>query len=279
MNTLWAMSPMRDVDLERLQPEPAGKHREEHVGVEREEQHLEDRVERDQSRRVLGVALGQFVPDDDHGDAAREADQDQARPCNSGWSCRKTTASTNISTGPITQFCTSDRASTRTVAEHVAQVLVADLGQRRVHHQDQADGDRDVGGAALELAPEPGDAREQVPDRHAGEHREEDPQGQVAVEKAEPAGSAPSSPHSPFAGGGRSRPARFCRLSRSSFASGRLAKIRMRLHQHAARVGKRLRACPRRCLRPRPDRGCPSARSSADPARPGRPRPPRCRRR
>ena len=35
----------------------------------------------------------------------------------SGWSRRKITASANISTGPITQFCTSDSASTRRSAK------------------------------------------------------------------------------------------------------------------------------------------------------------------
>ena len=62
----------------------------------------------------------------------------------------------------MTQFCTSDSASTLPVAEHVAQFLVLHLGQRRIHHQDQPDGDGDVGRAALELAPESGDAGKQI---------------------------------------------------------------------------------------------------------------------
>ena len=37
----------------------------------------------------------------------------------SGWSGRKTMASTNISTGPMTQFCSSDSHSTR-VSRHTA---------------------------------------------------------------------------------------------------------------------------------------------------------------
>ena len=35
------------------------------------------------------------------------------------------------------------------VAEDVAQFLVFHLGQRRIHHQDEADGDGDVGRARL----------------------------------------------------------------------------------------------------------------------------------
>ncbi len=43
--------------------------------------------------------------------------------------------------GPTTQFCTRDKVRTLLVPEHLAHLLVLDLGQRRVHHQDQADGD------------------------------------------------------------------------------------------------------------------------------------------
>ena len=70
----------------------------------------------------------------------------------SGLSGRKIIASANISTGPTIQFCTSDSASTLRVAEDVGQFLVAHLGEGRVHHQDQADGDRHVGRADLEAS-------------------------------------------------------------------------------------------------------------------------------
>ena len=59
-------------------PSQRGQHGDEDVGVDREEEHLEDRVEGHQAGAVLGVALGQIVPDDDHGDAARQADHDEA---------------------------------------------------------------------------------------------------------------------------------------------------------------------------------------------------------
>ena len=59
-----------------------------------------------------------------------------------------------MSTGPITQFCTSDNPSTLPIAEHVAQFFVAHLGQRRIHHHDQADGDWDVRGPDAEAIDE-----------------------------------------------------------------------------------------------------------------------------
>ena len=70
----------------------------------------------------------------------------------------------------MTQFCTSDRPSTLPVAEHVAQFLVLHLGQRRIHHQDQADGDGDVGRADLEAVDERLHARDEVPSADADRH-------------------------------------------------------------------------------------------------------------
>ncbi len=39
---------------------------------------LENGVERDEGSGVLGAAVGERVPDDDHGDAAGQADEDEA---------------------------------------------------------------------------------------------------------------------------------------------------------------------------------------------------------
>ena len=46
------------------------------------------------------------------------------------------------------------------VPEDIRQLFVADLGQGRVHHDDQPDGDGDVGGPDAEFIPETGDLRE-----------------------------------------------------------------------------------------------------------------------
>ena len=47
-------------------------------------------------------------------------------------------ASTNISTGPISQFCKQRQRQDFLVAEDFAQLFVADLRERRIHHQDEA---------------------------------------------------------------------------------------------------------------------------------------------
>ena len=74
------------------------------------------------------------------------------------------------------------------IREHVAQFLVFHLGQRREHHQDQADGDGDVRRIDLETVDQRLDAGKEVSDRHADDHGQENPEGQIAVEEGEPLG-------------------------------------------------------------------------------------------
>jgi len=57
-----------------------------------------------------------------------------------------------------------------------------DFGQGRVHHQDQADGDGDVGGANRDRVVESFNrSGEEVTDPNPNRHGQENPQGQVAV--------------------------------------------------------------------------------------------------
>ena len=67
-----------DVDDRPFQVQPGREHRGEEVGIGREEEHLEDRVERDEPGAVFGVPLGEIVPNDDHRDTTSEADEDEA---------------------------------------------------------------------------------------------------------------------------------------------------------------------------------------------------------
>ena len=58
-----------------------------------------------------GLPGGQIVPDDDHGDAAGQADHDQAHHV-FRVAGRKRMARKNIRMGPMTQFWTSERTNT-----------------------------------------------------------------------------------------------------------------------------------------------------------------------
>ena len=94
-------------------------------------------------------------------------------------------ASRNISTGPITQFCTRGKGQHLEVAEHLPQLLVFDLGQRRIHHHDQADGNGDVGGAYLKSVDHALHAGNGIAEHDPGEHGEKDPQGEKPIKKTE----------------------------------------------------------------------------------------------
>src|SRR5450756_213309 len=67
-----------DIDRNAVEAEERRQLGHEDPSEEAVEEHLEDAVEGHQAGGVLGVALGQLVPDDDHGDAARQADHDEA---------------------------------------------------------------------------------------------------------------------------------------------------------------------------------------------------------
>ena len=78
MKTLLAIWPMEISTTVPVSDRAIGKHGDENIGVDGEEQHLEDGVEGYQPRAVFRVAPGQFVPDDHHGDAAGETDEDES---------------------------------------------------------------------------------------------------------------------------------------------------------------------------------------------------------
>ncbi len=167
-----------------FRPNQAGQHRDEDVGVDREEEHLEDGVEGDQSGAVLGVALGQVVPDDDHGDAARQADQDEPDHVlrlvaqeEHGEAEHQERAD-----DPVLDERQPEHPE---VAEDGPHLLVPHLGERRVHHEDQPDGDRDGGGTHARPVEQRDDAGEDVAHPHADRHRREDPDREVAIQEGE----------------------------------------------------------------------------------------------
>ena len=184
MKTLSAIWPHGDVDGRPLQPEPGREDGDEDIGVDREEQDLEDRVEGDQSGRVFPVPLGQVVPDDDHGDAAGQADHDQAVHV-FGLVAEEDDGQGEHQERPDDPVLDEGQRQDLDVLEDVAELLVLHLGQGRIHHQDEADGDGDVGRPRLELVDEADDGRDEIAQPDADGHGQEDPEGQVSVEELE----------------------------------------------------------------------------------------------
>ncbi len=174
----------RDVDDGAMQAEPPRQEGREEVGVDREEQHLEDRVEGDQTGAVLAVALRQIVPHDHHGDAAREPDQDEADHVLGpvAQEEHREAEHEHRSDDPVLHERQEQHAL---VSEDAPELLVADLGEGRVHHQDEPDGDGDAGGPDAQPLEGGDDARRREAEGDAHGHGREDPQRQVAVQERE----------------------------------------------------------------------------------------------
>ncbi len=167
--------------MRAFETELRGQPLEEDPGVEREEEHLEDRVERDETRGVLRIALGEIVPDEHHRDAARQPDQDHARhvlrPV-----AQEDQRESEHEHRPDDPVLHEREQQHPAVAEDPAELLVAHLRQRRIHHQDQPDRDRDRGRADAEPIESGCRSRPEPAEQEPQRHRQEDPHGQQAVE-------------------------------------------------------------------------------------------------
>ena len=63
-------------------------------------------------------------------------------------------ARTNISIGPMTQFCNERKSQHALVAEDLVQFLISHLGERRIHHHDQSRRNRNGGCTDVEAIQE-----------------------------------------------------------------------------------------------------------------------------
>ena len=193
-----ALGDLADGDGRGVRPTEAQQrrqHGDEEPCVHAVEEHLEDRVEGHQPGRILRVALGQVVPHDDHGNAPGQADHDQA-----DHELRLAAQERdgqhehqNRADDPVLQ---QREAQHLVVAEDVAQLFVLHLGQRRVHHQDEAQGNGDAGLRALR--PERTDplahARRGVAHQYANCHGQEDPERQKPIQEGQFLGGATGHP-------------------------------------------------------------------------------------
>ncbi|MDZ7675683.1 MAG: hypothetical protein U5K30_11525 [Acidimicrobiales bacterium] len=83
------------------------------------------------------------------------------------------------------QFEEQGQAQHATVGGDLAEVVVPDLGQHRVHHQQQTDGDRQRDRVDLDPVECLVEAGEQLAERDAQHHGGADPQRQEPVERGE----------------------------------------------------------------------------------------------
>ena len=162
---------MRD----RGQEEPA----EEGVG-----QDLEERVEGDEHRRELTGPAGEGVPDEHHRDAAREADQDE--PVAIGREVGEEEPGQ-----PEHQDRSHDPVEHERGGEHPwvggrgADRFVAHLREHRIHHPEEPDRDRRRDPGDLHRVESRAEVGKGASQQKAERHREEDPEGEPAVERGE----------------------------------------------------------------------------------------------
>ncbi len=163
------------------QVQPSGQDVEVEPAEQAEGDDLEDRVEGDQDGGCLAVAAGQVVPDDDHGDAAGEADDDQAGAV--GGQIGKEGPRQGEHHRRPDQPVDDQRGDHQPlVARDGVEPVVAHLGQHRIHHHQQADGDRQGDTADLDLGEGVVQPRHHPAQAEARAHGEQDPHGQETVE-------------------------------------------------------------------------------------------------
>lgn len=69
------------------------------------------------------------------------------------------------------------------IGKDLGQFFIPDFGKRWIHHQDQADGNGNIGATTFHDCPEIFDAGEKISPHHPDKHGQEDPEGEEAVEE------------------------------------------------------------------------------------------------
>src|ERR1019366_7680037 len=163
-----------DVDDASFKTEPLGEQSNENPGIEAVEEDLKNTVDGDESSDVVCVAIRQLIPDQNHRDTASDANQDKAAHVGR-FTAKKNYRKDEHERWPNDPVLNQRQSQDPLVAENIAQFLVSNFRQRREHHDDQSDGDRNVGRPALKAIDEPGRAWDEVADPYSNCHCEKDP--------------------------------------------------------------------------------------------------------
>ncbi len=181
-----ATSQIDDLEALGVEAEPARQQRQVEVAEERVGDDLEERVERDEHGRALPVAAGEVVPDEHHRDAAGEADDDHPGAVGGliGEEQPGQGEHQQRAEDPVERERGTRRA---TFAPELAELVVPDLGEHRVHHQQEPDGDREADGADAQPVEPVVQLWDQRSEHDPADHRERDPERQEAIEPRQPA--------------------------------------------------------------------------------------------
>jgi hypothetical protein len=133
---------------------------------------------------IFSVSCGQIVPDDDHGDASGQPNQNQADHV-FVVSGKKGNCEKEHEDGPNDPVLNQGQTQHLEIPEYLAQFLVSNFSERWIHHQNKPDGNGDVGRTDLELIPEVDHSRKEISPAHTDKHREENPERQKPIQERE----------------------------------------------------------------------------------------------
>ena len=194
---------LADADLNdaSLKAEPLRQHGQKDPGIEAVEEHLKDAVDGNEPSNVIRVAFREFIPDQHHCDAAGYADQDQTAHIG-GLAPEEDYGQEEHQHRANKPVLHERQPENALVAEYLSQLFVSHLRQRRKHHNDEADSDRDVCCPGLKAVDEAGRRWNEVADGNAYRHSKKDPERQKSVEKRELLSSGRSTDAALSNGGG-----------------------------------------------------------------------------
>ncbi len=146
------------------------------VCVKGKKQDLEDGVKCHKPCAVLRVSRGQIIPHDNHGNTAGQPDHDQAHHI-FVMAAEKGNGEQEHQDGADHPVLDQGKCKHFKITKYVTQLLIPHLGKGRVHHQDQSDGNGDIGGAHLKMIDHTPDIGEEITTAHADKHGQEYPEG------------------------------------------------------------------------------------------------------
>ena len=169
-----------DVDNAAGQAKKWRQNGDKNPGIEAIEENLKEAVKGDQASGILGIAMGQLVPDDHHRNTAGQPNHDQPnhifRVVAQEKDCQQ-----KHQHRPNQPVLDQGEAQNFSVAKNFAQLFILHLGKRGIHHQDQPDGDGNVGCAHLKAVDQRFGARDEIAGGHPHGHRQKDPKCEKTV--------------------------------------------------------------------------------------------------
>src|ERR1039458_9381191 len=181
-----ALRDLGDADLHdaSFKAEPLGKHGNEDPRVKAVKEHLKDAVDCDQAGNVVRVTVGQLIPDQDHRDTACDADQDESAHIGGG-AAKEHDGQEEHEHRPDDPVLDQRQRENSFIAKELTHPLVSNFRQRREHHDDQPDCDRDIRRSTLKAIDESRGTWDEVAYAHSNGHCEEYPEREEAVEEGE----------------------------------------------------------------------------------------------